>query len=213
MYDFSVMPRYRFHRLDKIHFEYMAIGSICVYDLSVSIRYACGTFIIFSMRCTLSLSLYISVCAVLCCAVMCSRRPSTHLSYVLFVVRSFSVVCAMMSVCFTSIFEFGMCDRTESPSIRLSNLIERRFCDTKMFLLILLTVERRGKNNNTTYTHQSSFFSFSFNTLLFYLFNSFFWFCAFCEHRVATHKIQESKCRRLIRVHINRWSLKLSNSF
>lgn len=203
MYDFSVMPRYRFYRLDKIHFEYMAIGSICVYDLSVSIRYACGTFIIFSMRCTLSL--YISVCAVLCCAVMCSRRPSTHLSYVLFVVRSFSVVCAMMSVCFTSIFEFGMCDRTESPSIRLLNLIERRFCDTKMFLLILLTDERREKTT-TPHTHikVASFHFHSIHYCFIYLFNFFLWLCAICEHRVATHEIQESKCRRLIRVHITR---------
>lgn len=113
------------------HWFHMRLRFICFDSLRVRHVYN-----IFHALHTLSHSLYISVCAVLCCAVMCSRRPSTHLSYVLFVVRSFSVVCAMMSVCFTSIFEFGMCDRTESPSIRLSNLIERRFCDTKMFLLI-----------------------------------------------------------------------------
>lgn len=173
MYDFSVMPRYRFHRLDKIHFEYMAIGSICVYDLSVSIRYACGTFIIFSMRCTLSLAVYLRVCcAVLCCNVFSSPIDT---SIVCAVCGTFFFCCLCNDVGLFHIdirIRYVWSNRKPIDQIEQSNW-EAILRYQNVFINLAYSWEKR-RNNNTTYTHQSSFFSFSFNTLLFYLFNSFF---------------------------------------
>lgn len=86
-----------FHRLTDTRSSSI-YGSICVYDLSVSIRYACGTFIIFSMRCTLAANADSVAIRYISADVSLHRLHSAHFIFCLHLIHSTACIFGFSSV-------------------------------------------------------------------------------------------------------------------
>lgn len=112
-----------FHRLTDTRSSSI-YGSICVYDLSVSIRYACGTFIIFSMRCTLAANADSVAIWYISADVSLHRLHSAHFIFCLHLIHSTACIFGFSSV-WLCVPTHERCIRwwsIQKPPIRLSNL-------------------------------------------------------------------------------------------